>query len=212
MFLRKIAAALAVVGAVGTSLAAQTNARALNNGALDIAFVFNGTNHSFDQSTVLDVAQITSHFRPGSDCAGPCLAPDTAADGVQTIGERGVINFVANQVASGAGLLIDSRTAADRSSGFITASVNIPTALLQPENTFLTDILQAMGAQFLDGSLTFSDALPVVIFDDGPSTTDAHALITTLINLGYPAKKISYYRGGMLVWTALGLNTQDAKS
>ena len=60
--------------------------------------------------------------------------------------------------------------------------------------------------------MNFSDAMPLMIFDDGPTTSDATALITQLIAAGYPADKMSYYRGGMLVWTALGLNTEDAKS
>jgi hypothetical protein len=72
--------------------------------------------------------------------------------------------------------------------------------------------MQAMGARSFEGSLNFADALPLMVFDDGPSTTDAPNLINSLLALGYPAEKISYYRGGMLVWTALGLNTKDAKS
>ena len=127
-------------------------------------------------------------------------------------GERKVVSFVAEQVANGPGLLIDSRNAADRTSGFITASVNVPGKLLLPENTFLNDIMQAMGARSFEGSLNFADTLPLMIFDDGPSTTDTPNLINSLLALGYPAEKISYYRGGMLVWTALGLNTEDAKS
>ena len=108
--------------------------------------------------------------------------------------------------------MIDSRNAADRTSGFITASVNVPGKLLLPENPFLNDIMQAMGARSFEGSLNFADTLPLMIFDDGPSTTDTPNLINSLLALGYPAEKISYYRGGMLVWTALGLNTKDAKS
>ncbi|MDG1867021.1 MAG: rhodanese-like domain-containing protein [Yoonia sp.] len=131
---------------------------------------------------------------------------------VQTVGEREVISFVADQVANGSGLLIDSRNAADRTSGFITASVNVPGKLLLPENPFLNDIMQAMGARSFKGSLNFADALPLMVFDYGPSTTNAPNLINSLLALGYPAEKISYYRGGMLVWTALGLNTEDAKS
>lgn len=88
----------------------------------------------------------------------------------------------------------------------------MPTSLVQPENPYLSDIMLALGARSFEGTLNFSDAMPLIIFDDGPTTLDAPALITQLLGQGYPADKISYYRGGMLVWTALGLNTEDAKS
>ena len=129
-----------------------------------------------------------------------------------TIGEREVIAFVSNFVSSGEGLLIDSREPENRNAGFIPASVNVPVSLVQPGNPFMADIMQAMGARSFEGTLNFSDAMPLVIFDDGPTTSDAAALIAQLVAAGYPTEKLSYYRGGMLVWTALGLNTEDATS
>lgn len=54
---------------------------------------------------------------------------------------------MATQVADGKGLLIDSRNIDDRGTGVINTSVNTPSALLQPDNPFLNDILQAMGAR-----------------------------------------------------------------
>lgn len=207
MLIRKTSGALALSIGLSTSLFAQTPDDTLN-----VGFSVGGVEHSFAQATAIDTAQVASHFRTSTTCNGPCLAPLTAANNVTTIGEREVISFVATKVASGDGLLIDSRNINDRGTGFISTSVNIPGALLQPGNPFINDILQAMGAQELQGALNFADVLPLVVFDDGPSTLDAPDLISTLIDLGYPADKISYYRGGMLVWTALGLNTVDSKS
>ncbi|MCO4847411.1 MAG: rhodanese-like domain-containing protein [Yoonia sp.] len=207
MLSHKISGALAISIGLSTSVIAQATDDALN-----VGFSVGGVKQSFEQSETVDTAQVASHFRTRTSCNGPCLAPLSVASNVPTIGEREVISFVATQVAIGKGLLIDSRNINDRGTGFISTSVNIPSALLQSDNPFLNDILQAMGAREFQGALNFTDALPLVVFDDGPSTLDAPDLITTLLNLGYPADKISYYRGGMLVWTALGLNTQDAKS
>ena len=96
---------------------------------------------------------------------------------------------MATQVADGKGLLIDSRNIDDRGTGFISTLVNISSALLQPDNPFLNDILQAMGARGFQGTLNSANALPLVVFYDAPSTLDAPNLITTLLNLGYPADK-----------------------
>ena len=207
MLSRNLAAAMAVGAGLSASLIAQSAPD-----VMEAAFFFNGTERSFEQRPDVDGAQVASHQRPSANCGALCIAPLMADADVQTVGEREVISFVADQVANGSGLLIDSRNAADRTSGFITASVNVPGKLLLPENPFLNDIMQAMGARSFEGSLNFADALPLMVFDDGPFTTDAPNLINSLLALGYPAEKISYYRGGMLVWTALGLNTEDAKS
>ena len=207
MLSRNLAAAMAVGAGLSASLIAQSAPD-----VMEAAFFFNGTERSFEQRPDVDATQVASHHRPSANCGALCIAPLMADADVQTVGEREVISFVADQVANGSGLLIDSRNAADRTSGFITASVNVPGKLLLPENPFLNNIMQAMGARSFEGSLNFADALPLMVFDDGPSTTDAPNLINSLLALGYPAEKISYYRGGMLVWTALGLNTEDAKS
>jgi hypothetical protein len=46
--------------------------------------------------------------------------------------------------------------------------------------------------------------------DSGPATQHAAALIVDLLAAGYPPEKIGYYRGGMQVWTTLGLSTTAA--
>ncbi|MDG1864148.1 MAG: rhodanese-like domain-containing protein [Yoonia sp.] len=207
MFSRNFATALAVGAGLGTSLIAQANANVIKAG-----FTIGGVEKTFQQSQSLNSEDISAFHNPSAVCAPLCIAPLSAAAGVQTVGEREVIGFVADVVSQGNGLLIDSREPEDRAAGFIPASVNVPASLVQADNPFLTDIMHALGARSFEGTLNFSDAMPLIIFDDGPSTSVASGLITQLITQGYPADKLSYYRGGMLVWTALGLNTEDAKS
>jgi len=95
----------------------------------------------------------------------------------------------------------------DRAVGFIPASVNIPSATVSPLNPYRDEILMALGAEQFQGIFNFDDALTLVVFDGGPATQDAPALITDLLDAGYPTDKIAYYRGGMQVWTTLGLST-----
>ena len=207
MLSHKVAEALAVGAGLTTSLLAQSSPEIMN-----AAFMINGVEKNIDQAVTLDAAQVGAFHKPSPNCGPLCIAPLSAASNVPTVGEREVINFVASVVSVGEGLLVDSRTPQDRAAGFIPASVNVPHNLVQPENPYMDDILQALGARAFEGTLNFSDAMPLVIFDDGPTTNDAPTLIAGLIEAGYPSDKLSYYRGGMLVWTALGLNTEDAKS
>jgi Mrp family chromosome partitioning ATPase len=80
------------------------------------------------------------------------------------------------------------------------------------DNPYRVDILRALGAKTAAGVSNFSGAVELVIFDAGPGTTDAQRLISTLLDSGYPAEKVKYYRGGMQIWTALGLTTQETPS
>lgn len=207
MKLRTYATALAACAAFGTSIFAQANER-----VIQASFTFNGVKKQINQAVALDLNEVSGFFRPDAACQPFCIAPMQAAAQITTIDEREVINFLSQTVAAGGGLLIDSRTPEARARGYISASVNVPTDLIGSDNPYQAQIMQALGARAFEGSYNFADALPLVIFDDGPTGNDAGAFITTLLEVGYPAEKISYYRGGMLVWTALGLNTEDATS
>lgn len=207
MLSHRVATALAVGAGLTTSLLAQSSPEFIN-----AAFMINGVEKNINQAITLDQSQIGAFHKPSPNCGPLCIAPLSAASDVSNVGEREVINFIANVVSAGEGLLVDSREPQGRAAGFIPASVNVPFNLVQPENPYMSDILQALGARAFEDTLNFSDAMPLIIFDDGPTTSDALSLIAGLIEAGYPSEKLSYYRGGMLVWTALGLNTEDAKS
>lgn len=50
-------------------------------------------------------------------------------------------------------------------------------------------------------------AVKLYAFCNGPVCTQSPIGIRDIIRLGFPAEKIFYYRGGMLVWSAVGLTT-----
>jgi len=174
------------------------------------AFVFNGKQHNITQSATVDTVRVSQHYQRAIDCGGICLAPMTVSAMIPTVGERDVIAFVSTDVAAGQGLLLDSRSQADRATGYIAGSINVPVALLASDNPYLADILIAMGAKRSGDQMDFTSALPLVVYDDGPTTFDAPQLIEALRDAGYPETKIKYYRGGLQVWTALGLSVEDA--
>lgn len=176
----------------------------------DAVFTFNGQEIVISRTSTIDPNTLTALTQISSTCQSPCLSPMTVAEDVATLGELDVINFLSSDVEAGDGLLIDARLPQDRALGFIPASVNIPAATLAPTNPFRDEILMALGAEQFQGIFDFSNAMTLVVFDGGPAMQDAPTLITDILAAGYPAEKISYYRGGMQVWATLGLSTEMA--
>lgn len=192
--------------AIGTSSAAVAQTLPVT---ADAVFTFNGQEITISRSATLPADSFDVVSRAYSDCPAPCLSPMIVASDVATLGELDVIEFLSGPVEDGDGLLIDARLPADRQAGgFIPASVNIPSATVAPENPYRDEIFLALGVEQFQGIFSFDAALSLVVFDDGPATQDAPTFITDMVEAGYPPEKISYYRGGMQVWTTLGLTTQ----
>lgn len=145
--------------------------------------------------------------RSGPSCPSSCIQPMRAAAGVETFGELEVIDFLQDSVSDGSGLLIDVRMPSTFSAGTVPGAVNVPVKTFRPDNPYRSDLLSALGVQTPDSRPGFADAFTLVIFGDGPDDADATAVIDHLLDAGYPAGKISYYRGGAARWSALGLNT-----
>jgi len=204
----RLTAALAVSSClVGGSVFAQDTADEAK-----ASFIFNGERVHIERDNP-DVARFVAHFTSSGDhCGAPCIAPMLAADGVATLGETDVLQFLMTEVADNRGLMVDARMPADRAGGFIPGTVSLPFATLDAENEFKNDILRALGARELDGVFNFSDARELLVYDKGPSTDDAGRLIDNLLAQGYPKEKIRYYRGGMQVWSVLGFSIAEGTS
>lgn len=204
----RTALTVALAGAIAASDAsAQTSA-----GAADASFTYQGREMTIAQAPRADAIAVTRFYELHGGCDGLCIAPETAAAGVTTISENAVIDFITGPVAGGTGLLIDSRLPSERALGFLPTSVSLPFSLISEDNPLLPEILVALGARSFEGALNFSDAMPLVVFDAGPTTMDAPKFINAMIAAGYPADKIQYYRGGMQVWSTLGLTTEGTSS
>ncbi len=164
------------------------------------------------QAPRADMARLGTLATRPTDCGAMCLTPSIIAAGVATVAEPEVIRFLGQSVAAGSGLLIDARKRNARDSGAIAGSTNIPVAVLDRNNPYRTDILMALGATRTNDGLNFDNATPVMIYDGGPADQEAAALVAALVDAGYPADRITYYRGGMLVWVALGLSVTETAS
>jgi rhodanese-related sulfurtransferase len=57
------------------------------------------------------------------------------------------------------------------------------------------------------GQWDCTKARHIVAFCNGPVCPQSSAGIASMVRAGFPVTKISYYRGGMMDWEALGLTT-----
>lgn len=139
------------------------------------------------------------------DCPPFCIHAMEAAPGVETVGELELISFLEAHVEPGTGLLIDSRVPAWFEKGTIPGAVNVPFSTLEPSNPYRDEILKALGARETGSRLSFDEAMDILLFCNGPWCDQSPRAIRNLIDAGYPAGKIRYYRGGMQLWLLLGL-------
>mgnify|MGYP000740085784 CR=1 FL=1 len=140
--------------------------------------------------------------RDGADCPPSCVQPMQAAPGIGTVGELEVMDFLEIFVSTGKGLLIDARLPEGFARGTVPGAVNVPEATLRPDNPYRDDLLNALGVRSGD----FSGAFDLVVFGAGAEDPQAVQALRSLMDSGYPANKLKYYRGGVLAWTTLGLS------
>jgi hypothetical protein len=84
--------------------------------------------------------------RTSRACPLDCIQPMRIADGVATLGELELLDFLEDRVTGGTGLLLDTRVPAEFATGSIPGGVNVSVATLDPENRFRDDILRAWGS------------------------------------------------------------------
>jgi rhodanese-related sulfurtransferase len=166
-------------------------------------------------------AQIPEAFRKTDrGCPPFCIQPMIAAPGVETIGELEMLEYL-HRIAQGddSFLVIDSRTPEWATRGTIPGSVNIPwnTINIDTAGTFETPA-EAEGLKHIladefgaedkgDGTWDFNEAKTLVLFCNGIWCPQSTANLKTLVDYGYPAHKLKWYRGGMQDWLTAGLTT-----
>lgn len=152
-----------------------------------------------------------TYARTSRPCPPFCIQPAIITDGVETVGELEVIQYL-KKISQGDDsiIVIDSRTRDWVDKGTIPGSVNIPWTLLKPDagaDPFdIAEILEKkFGAINLEGLWDFANAKTLVLFCNGMWCAQSPNNIKTLIRFGYPASKLKWYRGGMQNWENLGL-------
>lgn len=132
--------------------------------------------------------------RTSRPCPPFCIQPMTPAEGVTTIGELELLDMLADPETT----VIDSRTPDWFAGGTIPGAVNIP-------YTRIIDELGALGCEPDFEGWDCAAARPVALFCNGLWCGQSPTAIRNMIEAGYPAERIFYYRGGMQSWRVLGL-------
>jgi rhodanese-related sulfurtransferase len=169
-------------------------------------------------------------------CPPFCINPMQLAPGVTTVGELELFDFIETKVNQGSGVMIDARTPAWHARGTIPGSTNIPfTTLSLPQDAAeLTTALAALGVRparptlgsSIERALTglaagaaevptrwdLSAAKDVLVWCNGPWSDQSPRAIRALLELGLPAEKLFWYRGGMQLWQILGLTTSGPEA
>ena len=124
------------------------------------------------------------------------LQPLIPAKGVTLVNEIDMLKALNNPDV----LVVDLRSSHFYYEETIPFAINVP-------YTGVSLNLDELGCEEDDGKWDCTNAIPSYIFCNGPACTQSPIGIREMIALGFPAEKIFYYRGGMLVWSALGLTT-----
>lgn len=132
--------------------------------------------------------------RTSRPCPDFCIQPNKPAKGVATIGELELIEMLQDPEA----VVVDSRTRDWFEGGTIPGAVNIP-------YTYILDKLFRLGCEPDFEGWDCAEAKSVALFCNGIWCGQSLTAIRNMIEAGYPADRIFYYRGGMQVWRLLGL-------
>jgi rhodanese-related sulfurtransferase len=127
-------------------------------------------------------------------CPNFCIQPMSPAPGVTTIGELELIALLQDPEVT----VVDSRTPDWYMGGTIPGAVNMP-------YTEMTDQLGELGCELDFEGWECTDARQVALFCNGLWCGQSPEAIRRMIDAGYPAERIFYYRGGMQSWRVLGL-------
>ena len=138
---------------------------------------------------------ITGEFAHTSrPCPAFCIQPMVAAPGVTTIGELELLEMLQDPQV----VVIDSRTREWHVEGTIPGAVHMPW-------DEMTERLDRLGCEIDFDGWDCAAAPRVALFCNGPWCGQSPTAIRAMIAAGYPAERISWYRGGMQAWHMLGL-------
>jgi rhodanese-related sulfurtransferase len=134
---------------------------------------------------------------------------------IETVGELEVLNFIQLlDFEPESYLLLDARSNKWYKEMTIPHAVNIPKATIAyddfnhdyDKNLKLLNIKKDK-----NGNLSFKEAKEVIVFCNSAWCTQSAKAIKELIKLGYPKKRLKWYRGGLQDWVALGFTVEDKR-
>lgn len=161
-----------------------------------------------DNANIIDL-EFALTSRP---CPPYCIQPVKIAEGVETIAEMELIKFMQQKSQGDESiLLIDSREEKWLSKGMIPGAINIPWTDLYHKKTTQGKVIEILTLTFdavkIRSLWNFENAKTLIFYCNGAWCGQSPTNIRALLNLGYPAAKIKWYRGGIQSWKSFGLTT-----
>ncbi len=145
-------------------------------------------------------------YRPGRD-----IQPIKVHPKVDSIAEIELLHFMKDKGNTGKGILVDLRTKEMYKKESIPSAVSIPFKVKDnPEK--MAKVMKIFGAVVAnDGSWDMRNAMEIVFYCNGLWCDKPPRFIEIFLELGYPADKIAFYRGGFQMWKILGFTTVTNK-
>ena len=151
---------------------------------------------------------ITNEFSLTSRPSPPFfIQPFKVTDKVDTYGELEVIDFL----EKGEGIFIDARLENWYKKSYIAGAINIPFKIFLKDTKERDKVLKSFGAVKEDKQWDFSKTKTILLYCNGSWCEQSPTAIRALIKIGYPEKKMKYYRGGIQSWQLVGLTVINPK-
>lgn len=145
-----------------------------------------------------------SYSKTSRPCPPFCIQPIELGPEITNVGELELIAFLQQEVERDQGLLVDVRMPRFFDMETIPGAVNIPFLML---NTNLADVLPMLGVVETSDGWNYENAKSLLIYCNGPWSSESRRAIDALVSANYPADKLLFYRGGMQIWKLMGLST-----
>ncbi len=139
------------------------------------------------------------------------LLPMKLDDELETYGELEVLATLKEMQSNPDLLLVDSRNEEWYEYRTIPGAVNMPFRYFKYRDDYEFHFEYALKFLGVDrdkeGEYDFSKAKTVVLFCNGPWCSQSPSMIFALLEIGYPAEKLKWYRGGMQDWLGAGMTS-----
>ncbi len=138
------------------------------------------------------------------------LSPMKIHEDIETFGELEVLEFLEEMQDDPQMLFVDSRKTQWFKSVTIPSAINIPFIYFTERDKWIEEKKEALKRFGVKGDKTpydFSNAKTILFFCNGVWCRQSPQMIEALLELGYPPKKMKWYRGGMQSWLSVGMTS-----
>jgi len=159
-----------------------------------------------------DRSKISSKCKESFVVTAGHILPMSINKDIKTVGELEVLAFIQQKVLKDPSkyALVDSRKEDWYKQMTIPSAINVPYTDLEYDEDlaeFYYAALKKLGITKTKNGLDLSNAKTIILFCNGSWCGQSPHAIKELLAIGYPPKKIMWYRGGIQDWIGVGLTT-----